>query len=86
MNEKFQNLRNKMSPERRAKVDAMTKKMLGEMPMHEFSLTFGDYTLEYKEGDKCSDGLWLYNTVPEGIRLTEEDMENMLDGYFKENF
>jgi len=38
MAKKFQNLRDKMSPERRAKVGAMTKKMLGEMPMHELRL------------------------------------------------
>jgi len=35
MAKKFQNLRDRMSPERRKKIDAMTKKMLAEMPMHE---------------------------------------------------
>ncbi len=35
MAKKFQNLRNKMSQERREKIDAMTKDMLAEMPMHE---------------------------------------------------
>lgn len=35
MAKKFQNLRDKMSPKRRKKVDAMTKEMLAEMPMHE---------------------------------------------------
>ncbi len=35
MAKKFQNLRNKMSQERREKIDAMTKNMLAEMPMHE---------------------------------------------------
>lgn len=35
MAKKFQNLRDKMSPERRKKIDAMTKEMLAEMPMHE---------------------------------------------------
>ncbi len=34
MAKKFQNLRNKMSQERREKIDAMTKDMLAEMPMH----------------------------------------------------
>lgn len=34
MAKKFQNLRNKMSTERRAKVDVMTKALLAEMPMH----------------------------------------------------
>jgi len=34
MTKKFQNLRNKMSQERREKIDAMTKDMLAEMPMH----------------------------------------------------
>ena len=32
---KFQELRDKMSPERRKKIDAMTKEMLAQMPMHE---------------------------------------------------
>jgi len=35
MAKKFQNLRNKMSQERLEKIDAMTKNMLAEMPMHE---------------------------------------------------
>ena len=35
MAKKFQNLRNKMSRERLEKIDAMTKNMLAEMPMHE---------------------------------------------------
>jgi len=35
MAKKFQNLRNKMSRERRDKIDAMTKGLLAEMPMHE---------------------------------------------------
>ena len=35
MAKKFQNLRNKMSQERRDRIDAMTKDMLAEMPMHE---------------------------------------------------
>lgn len=35
MARKFQNLRNKMSRERRDKIDAMTKGLLAEMPMHE---------------------------------------------------
>jgi len=35
MAKKFQNLRNKMSQERREKIDAMTKDMLAGMPMHE---------------------------------------------------
>ena len=35
MAKKFQNLRNSMSQERREKIDAMTKDMLVEMPMHE---------------------------------------------------
>jgi len=35
MAKKFQNLRNKMSQERRDRIDAMTKDLLAEMPMHE---------------------------------------------------
>lgn len=35
MAKKFQKLRDKMSPERRKKIDAMTKEMLAEMPMYE---------------------------------------------------
>ena len=35
MAKKFQNLRDKMSQERRDRIDAMTKDMLAEMPMHE---------------------------------------------------
>ena len=35
MAKKFQNLRNKMSQERRDRIDAMTKDMLAEMPLHE---------------------------------------------------
>jgi DNA-binding transcriptional regulator YiaG len=35
MAKKFRNLRNKMSRERREKINAMTKNMLAEMPMHE---------------------------------------------------
>ncbi len=35
MAQKFQNFRNKMSQERREKIDAMTKDLLAEMPMHE---------------------------------------------------
>lgn len=35
MAKKFQNLRNKMSRDRRDKIDAMTKGLLAEMPMHE---------------------------------------------------
>jgi len=35
MAKKFQNLRNKMSQKRRDRIDAVTKDMLAEMPMHE---------------------------------------------------
>ena len=35
MAKKFQNLRDKMSQERRDRIDAMTKDMLAEMPLHE---------------------------------------------------
>ena len=35
MAKKFKNLRDKMSPERRKKIDTMTREMLAEMPMHE---------------------------------------------------
>lgn len=34
MARKFQNLRDKMSPERRKKIHARTKEMLAEMPIH----------------------------------------------------
>ncbi len=35
MAKKFEELRKKMSPERRTKIDAMAQKLSAEMPMHE---------------------------------------------------
>lgn len=54
--------------------------------MDEFELTFGGFTLNFRDAVSGEMDIWLYNSEGEGMGLTAEDMSEMLGKWFEEKF